>query len=109
MRGWHHHKFDMGQHHGWGGHRGGWFFPPFAVFLSIFLFVAIVKTGLWLPLLLIGLFMWGVPVMRRCQADGWPRDWSPEKWKRDWDVQPYAGEKPKRASETEKPKNDDFV
>ena len=43
----------------WGHHRGGFFFfPPFAILFGLFILFAIFKTGLWMPLLLVGLFFW---------------------------------------------------
>ena len=49
---------EWGQH-GWGHHRGGFFFfPPFAILFGLFILFAIFKTGLWIPLLFVGLFFW---------------------------------------------------
>jgi hypothetical protein len=42
------------KHGGWGHHRGGFFFP----LIGLFILFAIFKTGLWVPLLFIGLFFW---------------------------------------------------
>jgi hypothetical protein len=90
----HHHR--MGGH--W-GHRGGWFFPPFALLFGLFILFFIFKSGLWLPLLLLGAFLWFIPAMRRHWNEGgrdqmraWgekaKRDWENSSSYRNWDDQP---------------------
>jgi hypothetical protein len=81
---------------GWNGHchafRGGWFVPLFGLFILLFIF----KSGLWLPLLMLGAFLWLMPAMRR--HEGGLREWS-EKAKRDWDTYRDWDEKPKRKTD----------
>ena len=89
------------RHGGWGpherGYRGFFFFPPFALLFSLFLLFALFKTGLWVPLLIVGLVFWGLKHRRHHfhQFDGWTKhkhgpmwgDWQaedvPEKTKND--------------------------
>lgn len=80
-------------HRGWGHRRGP--FSPFALLFGLFVLFVIFKSGLWLPLLLLGAFLWFMPAMRRYWHEGrreQMREWG-EKAKRDWD------EKPKRKTD----------
>jgi hypothetical protein len=75
------------------GHRG--FFPPFAFFFGLFMLFMLFKTGLWIPLLVLGLIFWAVRHHRygweggcggwekRKRGSGWDFDDMPEKPKHD--------------------------
>jgi hypothetical protein len=97
----HSHGMGWKGHHSCGTFRGGWFVPLFMLFILFFIF----KSGLWLPLLLLGAFLWFMPAMRRYWHEGGReqmREWG-EKAKREWESNStYRNwdEKPKR-------KNDD--
>ena len=87
---------DYRQHQGrcgWHGHPR-LFFPPFALLFGIGMMVMLFKTGLWIPLLVLGLVFWAKSQHHR---EGWGYG---EKRKRDawtWDDEP------------QKPKNDDYI
>lgn len=59
-----------------GGHwrRGhpGFFLPPFAMVFGFFLLFMVFKTGLWIPLLVLGLIFWAT---RSCRygRGGWEK------------------------------------
>jgi hypothetical protein len=54
-------------HHGWGRPHGFFFFPPFALLFGFFLLFALFHTGLWVPLLFVGLFFWATRHHHRVQ------------------------------------------
>lgn len=67
------------------GHPGFYFFPPFAMLFGFFLLFMLFKTGLWIPLLVLGLIFWGTRHHRGTWArhhGQWDDD-EPEKPKRD--------------------------
>lgn len=41
------------------GHRG-FFFPPLGLLFGLFMLFLLFKTGLWIPLLMIGLIFWAM-------------------------------------------------
>ena len=45
-------------HHSWGRPHGFFFFPPLMFLFGFFLLFALFHTGLWVPLLFVGLFFW---------------------------------------------------
>lgn len=100
MSGMHFHRTGWNGHHGWGRHRG--FFPPLALLFGLFVLFFIFKTGLWLPLLLLGGFLWVMPAMRRYWHEGGReqmREWG-EKAKREWESStPNWDDKPKRKTD----------
>ncbi len=76
------------------GHPGSFFFPPFALLFGFFLLFMLFKTGLWIPLLVLGLIFWGTRQHRGHWARHEWRDW--QDWHRDDD-------------EPEKPKRDQYI
>jgi len=54
---------------GWRGR--GMFFPPFVpLLLGVFVLFLLIKSGLWLPLLVLGLVFWRFSPMRRRWGNG---------------------------------------
>ena len=69
---------------GWGrGRHGFFFFPPFALLFGLFLLFILFHTGLWIPLLVVGLIFWSLnhrPGI--CEKRKW-YNWDEEKPKHD--------------------------
>jgi hypothetical protein len=42
------------------GPRGFFFFPPFGFLLGMFMLFMLFKTGLWIPLMIVGLIFWAM-------------------------------------------------
>ena len=81
------------------GHRGFFFFPPFALFFGFFLLFMLFKTGLWIPLLVLGLIFWATRHHRHYhEFGGWEKRKHGYAW-HDW--QPDDA--------PEKPKHDDYI
>jgi hypothetical protein len=120
----------QGWGHGWGQHRPMFF--PFFPLVAIFFLVLIVHTGLWLPLLVVGAFLWMKASMHRghgwhrhgappfMRGQGWPHHgaspfgrWHGDRGSQRWGHNPFGGEgdypeKPKREGDySDKPKRDD--
>ena len=83
---------------GWRGR--GMFFPPFVpLLLGVFVLFLVIKSGLWLPLLVLGLVFWLFSPMRRRWGHGGfhPMDRSQEHSFRHY----YGEPKPKKNDDTE--------
>ncbi|MCK6579989.1 MAG: hypothetical protein L6Q98_18005 [Anaerolineae bacterium] len=140
MVGHHHHHHWGGRgwgHRGWGWGFGGLMFAPFLMLAGFFFVLFLLfKTGLWIPLLLIGaLFFFFSPMRRKgwehwgqrweSRANAWRQRWEAEGGKGGWeqwggrgwrwgcedDAETTAGDNPKHESGMtgEKPKRDDYV
>ena len=104
---WEHHHHGGHHHHGMG--RGMFFFPFVPMLFGLFVLFLIFKTGLWLPLLLIGAFMFFVRprMMGRGGMGQWNGmnrgDWHAmrEKMKREWTQGEVteSPDKPKRGND----------
>lgn len=57
--------------YGFRGRRGGgWFFPPILLLIGILVLFAVIQSGVWLPLLLIGGAIWLFSPLRRHRWNG---------------------------------------
>lgn len=109
----HHHHMHMPPHfHGMGRPFGFMLLPIFALFFGLFMLMLLFKTGLWIPLLLIGAFFFFFRPMSR--GGKTPEEWSTfrqnmrEKMKNEWrgwnnceTPDTVVVEKPKRSDTTE--------
>lgn len=126
MRGYHGFGGQHGRYvrHGWHGPMGGgmFFMPLLFVFGALFLIGFIFKSGLWIPLLLIGAFFAWKGGKWSKWGKGWGGDWDAmkakfreqfgdkakweamkQKWGKGWwDQQPESDESPE--TDAEKPK-----
>ena len=92
-------------HHGWGRPHGFFFFPPLMLLFGLFILFAIFKTGLWIPLLLIGLFFAATRHHRHGHHEFRREMW--EKRKRGGYGPMWGGWG--QGETPEKPKNDEYV
>lgn len=91
MRSMQSHRMDWNGHHSCSGFRGGWFVPLLGLIILVFIF----KSGLWLPLLLLGAFLWfrrywhaGGHAQMRTWGEKAKREWESSSTYRNWDEQP---------------------
>ena len=82
------------------GPRGFFFFPPFAFFFGLFVLFMLFKTGLWIPLLVLGLIFWATRHHRHAFAGGCGGHWEKRKFggpmRYDWHDDDDLPQKPKR-------------
>ncbi len=86
------------------GPRGGFFFPPFAFFFGLFVLFMLFKTGLWIPLLVLGAIFWFTRHHRGghgfgCGAGGWEKRKHGYAWHEDW----HSDDAP------QKPKHEEYI
>lgn len=83
---------QWGRGHGWG--FGGWMFFPLVMFAgAFFMLFLLLKTGLWIPLLLIGLLFYFFSPMRSRGWGQWGRRWShnAREWSQRWQSEGWGG------------------
>lgn len=96
---------SWGPAHGWErGHHGS----PFMLIAGIVVMAAIFKSGLWLPLLGLGLLVFAFARMN----GGWQRGWDGEKPKRSFgpmDGRPWHGHVEPEAEKPKREQYDEYV